>query len=49
MVCFIIRQFDYSLKRKYMEIIEIFMLRKLSIIEFFILFVFMENIMIICT
>lgn len=48
MVCFIIRQFDYSLKRNYMEIIEIFMLRKLSIIEFFILFVFMENIMIIC-
>lgn len=32
-----------------MEIIEIFMLRKSSIIEPFILFVLMENIMTTCT
>lgn len=47
--CFTTRQSDHSSKRNHMEIIEIFMLRKSSIIEPFILFVLMENIMTTCT
>lgn len=49
MACFTTRHSDHSSKRNHMEIIEIFMLRKSSIIEPFILFVLMENIMTTCT